>query len=358
MEGANIYKASNSLRSGSSTIWRNGSAEVFSASSRAEEDEEALKWAALEKLPTYNRLRKGLLTSSRGGADEIDVTDLGFQERRKLLERLVRVAEEDNERFLLKLRNRIDRVGIDIPTIDVRYENLNIEAEVNVGSRALPTVLNFTTNMVESFLNSLHILPSRKRHVTILKDISGIIKPRRLTLLLGPPGSGKTTLLLALAGKLDPNLKVSGRVTYNGHGMNEFVPQRTAAYISQHDVHIGEMTVRETLAFSARCQGVGSRYDLLTELSRREREANIKPDPDIDVYMKATATEGQDVNLVTDYVLKVLGLDICADTMVGNEMLRGISGGQRKRVTTGEMLVGPAKALFMDEISTASTRDL
>ena len=49
-------------------------------------------------------------------------------------------------------------------------------------------------------------------------------------------------------------------MTYNGHGLNEFVPQRTAAYISQHDVHIGEMTVRETLAFSARCQGVGSRY--------------------------------------------------------------------------------------------------
>ena len=38
------------------------------------------------------------------------------------------------------------------------------------------------------------------------------------------------------------------------------MPQRTAAYISQHDNHIGEMTVRETLAFSARCQGVGTRY--------------------------------------------------------------------------------------------------
>lgn len=42
--------------------------------------------------------------------------------------------------------------------------------------------------------------------------------------------------------------------------MEEFVPQRTSAYISQHDLHIGEMTVRETLAFSARCQGVGPRY--------------------------------------------------------------------------------------------------
>lgn len=42
--------------------------------------------------------------------------------------------------------------------------------------------------------------------------------------------------------------------------MEEFVPERTSAYISQHDLHIGEMTVRETLAFSARCQGVGPRY--------------------------------------------------------------------------------------------------
>ncbi|KAK7251605.1 hypothetical protein RIF29_34947 [Crotalaria pallida] len=106
-----------------------------------------------------------------------------------------------------------------------------------------------------------------------------------MTLLLGPPSSGKTTLLLALAGKFDPKLKVTGKVTYNGHGMNEFVPQRTAAYVSQNDLHIGELTVRETLAFSARCQGVGSRYDMLAELSRREKELNIKPDPDIDVYM-------------------------------------------------------------------------
>ena len=42
--------------------------------------------------------------------------------------------------------------------------------------------------------------------------------------------------------------------------MDEFVPQRTSAYIGQHDLHVGEMTVRETLTFSARCQGVGTRY--------------------------------------------------------------------------------------------------
>nr|CAB3473545.1 unnamed protein product [Digitaria exilis] len=208
--------------------------------------------------------------------------------------------EEDDEEAL--------RVGIDMPTIEVRFENLEAEAEVRVGSSGLPTVLNSIINSVEEAANALHLLPSRKRTMPILHDVSGIIKPRRLALLLGPPGSGKTTLLLALAGRLDKDLKVKGKVTYNGHEMTEFVPERTAAYISQHDLHIGEMT--------------------------------------------ASAMGGQEANVITDYILKILGLEICADTMVGDEMLRGISGGQRKRVTTGEMLVGPAGALFMDEIST------
>ncbi|MQM06015.1 hypothetical protein Taro_038834 [Colocasia esculenta] len=327
------------------------SSDIFGRSSREEDDEEALKWAALEKLPTYDRLRKGILTGASGEVQEVDIQDMGFQDRQNLLEKLVRNAEEDNEMFLLKLRNRMERVGIDNPTIEVRFDHLNIDAEAYIGNRGIPTFLNFFVNKTMGVLSFLRLVPSGKRPISILHDISGIIRPCRMTLLLGPPGSGKTTLLLALAGKLDRTLKVSGKITYNGHGMDEFVPQRTSAYISQHDVHIGEMTVRETLAFSARCQGVGTRYDMLTELSRRERETNIKPDPDVDVYMKAISVEGQE-SVVTDYILKILGLDICADTMVGDAMIRGISGGQKKRVTTGEMLVGPAKALFMDEIST------
>ncbi|CAH1425585.1 unnamed protein product [Lactuca virosa] len=309
MDGSDIYKATRGL-------------DVFNQSNRHEDgDEEALKWAVLEKLPTFDRLKKGLLYRSSGPPDEIFIDNLGLVDRKHLLDRLVKVAEEDNEKFVLKLRNRFDTVGIDLPTI-------------------------------EAFLNIFHLLPNRKKHITILEDLSGIIKPGRMTLLLGPPSSGKTTLLLALAGKLSKELAWSGRVSYNGHDMHEFVPQRTSAYISQNDLHIGEMTVRETLAFSARCQGVGSRYEMLAELLRREKDANIKPETDIDIYMKAAATEGQETSVVTDYVLKVLGLDICADTFVGDEMIRGISGGQRKRVTTGEMIVGPSKVLLMDEIST------
>ncbi|KAG8056465.1 hypothetical protein GUJ93_ZPchr0002g23043 [Zizania palustris] len=200
--------------------------------------------------------------------------------------------------------------------------------------------------------NALHITPKRKQKISILHNVSGIIKPRRMTLLLGPPGAGKTSLLLALAGALPSSVKVSGEITYNGHTMDEFVPQRSAAYVSQHDLHMAELTVRETVNFSAKCQGIGYHYDLLLELLRREKEANIKPDPEIDIYLKAAATGEQKAEVVTNHILKILGLDICADTIIGNNMMRGISGGQRKRVTTAEMLVTPGRALFMDEIST------
>lgn len=71
------------------------------------------------------------------------------------------------------------------------------------------------------------------------------------------------------------------------------------------------MTVRETLDFAGRCLGVGSRYDLQAELSRREKELGITPDPEIDAFMKATALAGQETSLVTDYVLKVSLLHSC-----------------------------------------------
>ncbi|AET01511.2 drug resistance transporter-like ABC domain protein [Medicago truncatula] len=330
--------------------------------SQVDEDEEALKWAAIEKLPTYDRLRTSIMQTFTEGDQpqpgnrqqhkEVDVTKLDMNERQQIIDKIFKVAEEDNEKYLRKFRNRIDKVGIRLPTVEVRFKNLTVEADSFVGSRALPTLPNTALNILESLIGLFGFNTTKRTKLTILKNASGIVKPSRMALLLGPPSSGKTTLLLALAGKLDSELRVQGDITYNGHRLNEFVPRKTSAYISQNDVHVGEMTVKETLDFSARCQGVGTRYDLLSELARREKEAGIFPEAELDLFMKATAVKGTESSLITDYTLKILGLDICKDTIVGDEMNRGVSGGQKKRVTTGEMIVGPTKTLFMDEIST------
>ncbi|PHU00223.1 Pleiotropic drug resistance protein 2 [Capsicum chinense] len=380
-----------SFRSVSSRSWASASVreimfpapggDVFQKSTRENDDEQELKWAAIERLPTYDRLRKGILKQTldvgKTNYHEVDVVHLGLQDRKQILENILKVVEEDDEKLFRRLRDRIDRVGIDIPKVDVRFEHLCIDGDAYVGSIALPTLWNASINFVEGFLENIKIVPSKKKVINILSDVNGIVRPSRMTSLLGPPGSGKTTLLKALAGVLDKDLRVSDFRTSNMwpesfnlsrvtkcvifgerknqllcHELSDFIPQRTCAYISQHDIHHGELTVRETLDFAGRCLGVGTRYELLTELSRHEKDAGIKSHPEIDSFMKAIAIEVQESSLVTDYVLKILGMDICADIMVGDEMRRGISGGQKKLLTIGEMLVGLAKVFFMDEIST------
>lgn len=81
------------------------------------EDEEALRWAALEKLPTYNRLRTTIFKSYVPADDEkmpseqmlLDVRDLDPQARQMFIDKIFRVAEEDNEIFLRKFRDRVDK---------------------------------------------------------------------------------------------------------------------------------------------------------------------------------------------------------------------------------------------------------
>ncbi|WCJ30771.1 ABC transporter G family member 37 [Euphorbia peplus] len=331
-----------------------------SVSSFERDEVEMQEWAALEKLPTIRRIKTALfeeeddgkapLNEDVKGKRIVDLAKLGAQQRHIFIEKLIKHIEHDNLKLLKKLRKRIDKVGVKLPTVEVRYKNLCVEAECKVvHGRPLPTLWNTAKSMIGEFVNLARF--KRQEKITILKDVNGILEPRRMTLLLGPPGCGKTTFLLALSGKLDQSLKVTGEISYNGYKLEEFVPQKTSAFISQNDLHIPDMTVRETIDFSAQCQGTGSRADMMMEVSRREKQSGIVPDLDVDAYMKAVSIEGLKNNLQTDYILKILGLDICSDTMVGDAMRRGISGGQKKRLTTGEMIVGPTKALFMDEIS-------
>ncbi|KAK9015735.1 hypothetical protein V6N11_006829 [Hibiscus sabdariffa] len=353
-------------------------------------DEVELQWAAIERLPTFKRIRTSLFDQKSINPDKdgilgkkvIDVARLGAFERRVFIDQLITIIDKDNLKLLKRVKERMARqetktklslsfvyiihtniivdaknnmltirVGLKLPTIEVRFENLNVKAEFKVvhGKPQLPTLWNTVTNMFPA-ITKVNRSASRPNKIKILDDVSGIIKPSRMTLLLGLPGCGKTTFLQTLAGKHDPSLKVSGEISYNGCKFSEFVPQKTSAYVNQHDLHIPDMTVRETIDFSARCQGIDSRADVLQELSRREKLHGIIPEPDIDTYMKAISVEGLKRTLQTDYILKILGLDICADTTVGDAMNRGISACEMKRLTIGFVLLIP----LADKILTTS----
>ncbi|KAI0528844.1 hypothetical protein KFK09_001387 [Dendrobium nobile] len=348
-------KTSSNSWSLSSIIGEEGGADTIENDLGDHNDEELqLQWGAIERLPTRRRLRLSLLKlpdGEHGSMRVVDVTQIEAVERHLFIENLVKNVEEDNQKLLKKLRERIRRVGVKLPTIAIRYKNLSVDARCEVvDGKPLPSLWNSLKGTFKELTRGCRI-KSREAEVSILKEVSGILKPARMTLLLGPPGSGKTTLLLALAGKAIPPLKITGNITYNGFKLEDFVPEKTSAYISQHDLHISQMTVRETLDFAARCQGVGDREDIIREVARREKQAGIIPDPVIDTYMKGISIAGLQTSLQTDYILKILGLDICSETKVGDTMRRGISGGQKRRLTTGEMMVGPTRALFMDEIS-------
>uniref|UniRef100_A0A1J3CBG8 ABC transporter G family member 42 n=1 Tax=Noccaea caerulescens TaxID=107243 RepID=A0A1J3CBG8_NOCCA len=312
------------------------------------------QWAAIERLPTFERITTVLFCErdEQGKTSErqrqvMDVSKLEDLERRLFIDKLIKHVENDNLRLLQKIKKRLDEVGIELPTIEVRFSDLSVEAECEVVyGKPIPTLWNAIASKLSIFMCS-----KQEKKISILKGVSGIIRPKRMTLLLGPPGCGKTTLLLALSGRLSPSLKTRGKVSYNGNLLSEFVPEKTSSYVSQNDLHIPELSVRETLDFSGCFQGSGSRLEIMKEISTREKLKGIVPDPDIDAYMKAASIQGSKTNLQTDYVLKILGLNICAETRIGDASRPGISGGQKRRLTTGEMIVGPIKTLFMDEIS-------
>ena len=101
--------------------------DVFERSSRQQEfnDEEELRWAAIERLPTYDRLRKGMLkqvmTDGNVVHDEVDVTKLGPQAKKQLMGSILKVVEDDNERFLTRLRNRTDRLLTSFSLMNVLF---------------------------------------------------------------------------------------------------------------------------------------------------------------------------------------------------------------------------------------------
>ncbi|XP_022935198.1 ABC transporter G family member 22-like isoform X1 [Cucurbita moschata] len=176
----------------------------------------------------------------------------------------------------------------------------------------MPIQLKFTDVTYKVIIKGLRTNVEKE----ILNGITGLVNPGEVLALMGPSGSGKTTLLNLLGGRLIRST-VGGSITYNDQPYNKFLKSRVG-FVMQEDVLFPHLTVKETL-----------RYAALLRLPK-------------------TLTKEQKEKRAVDVIYE-LGLERCQDTMIGGSFVRGVSGGERRRVSIGnEILINPS-LLFLDE---------
>eukprot|EP01033_Poteriospumella_lacustris_P015615 gene15613-11178_t len=225
----------------------------------------------------------------------------------------------------------------------IEFHGLNYSTEVPK-KKVIPTVGSLLLSLFTFWL------PQETETIDILANATGRISPRKMTLLIGPPGSGKSVLLKALAGRLRPlgGAKMAGEVYYDGDNIKsgKFLVGKVADYVEQGDTHEAVLTVAETILFSWQCTSGGHHG-----YARARDEASAE-----------MLNKDDEKHILTQNVTISLGLNGCKDTLVGNGMIRGVSGGQKRRVTIGEMMTCPRPIKLMDSISngldTATTFDI
>ncbi|KAJ1721924.1 hypothetical protein LPJ53_003613 [Coemansia erecta] len=154
----------------------------------------------------------------------------------------------------------------------------------------------------------------------VLHDISGSVYPGELVAIMGSSGAGKTTLLNVLAGRVQGG-RLYGDIKFNGVKRNPSAFKRLLAYVEQDDLMFAQLSVRETLNTSAQLRLSDKKY---TQEQKSER---------------------------VDSVLRQLRLTHVGDSRIGGGGERGVSGGERKRVSIGVELVTDPSILVLDEPS-------
>ncbi|RLN55373.1 hypothetical protein BBJ28_00021720, partial [Nothophytophthora sp. Chile5] len=205
----------------------------------------------------------------------------------------------------------------------------------------LPTLSN---QVMKAFASLSAKKNSVRKH--ILQDVTGSFRPGTTTLVLGQSGSGKSALMKLLSGRfpMDKEITMEGEMLYNGVSREKLLKRlpQLVNYVTQTDTHLPTLTVRETLEFANECCGPTMSKRTLQLFNRASPEENAK----------AVEAARNVFRFYPDIVLHTLGLETCQHTIVGSAMYRGISGGEKKRVTTGEMEFGLRRVTLMDEIST------
>ncbi|CAM6014389.1 unnamed protein product, partial [Sphagnum balticum] len=151
----------------------------------------------------------------------------------------------------------------------------------------------------------------------ILQGLTGYAEPGEIMAIMGPSGSGKSTLLDTLAGRLAKTASQTGEVLLNGRRKTN-LSYGIAAYVTQSDDLIGTLTVNETVYYSASLR-------LSSKIPRAEKKA------------------------IVESTIREMGLMECRNTPVGNWHLRGLSGGERRRLSIALEILTRPRLLFLDE---------
>lgn len=216
----------------------------------------------------------------------------------------------------------------DIQPITISWKNINFHIPIKRKSKSQKTQINEKSGGTkkEDEIQQQQQQLEEAKEVTeveckrILQNISGSVAAGTLTAIMGPSGSGKTSLLNILANRVIsiPGATLTGSIELNGKPRDEEIFKEISAYVLQHDVLYSFMTVYETLSLAANF-----------------------------FYGNTITLEAREI-LVNNIILS-LGLLKCKDTIIGDENSRGISGGERKRVSIGVEMVSNPSILFLDE---------
>ncbi|RSL68705.1 hypothetical protein CEP54_002653 [Fusarium duplospermum] len=205
-----------------------------------------------------------------------------------------------------------------LPTVSTRGVFSNKVEPVNIQVRNLDVEL--ATETVWSKLpGRITSKPATQPPKEILRDIAADFQPGSLTAIIGTSGSGKTTLLDALSDRLANQARISqGTAIFND---SPRIHDIRHAYVTQKDVLLPTLTVRETLRYAA------------------------------DLRLPSSVTTRERYELVED-IINELGLQKCANTRIGNSQKQGCSGGEKRRVSIGVQLLANPSLLFLDEPTT------
>lgn len=196
----------------------------------------------------------------------------------------------------------------------VLWDNLSV-----FGQGGVKTIVPTFTDSFKDFVSPvLNLLPKRKseiKEVEILKQFRGLLKPGEMCLVLGRPGSGCTTFLKVIANQRFGYTGIKGDVQYGRFDAASFEKRYRgeAVYNQEDDVHHPTLTVGQTLDFALDVKTAGKLPEGITRAEAKRR--------------------------IIKLLLKMFNIEHTENTIVGNAQIRGVSGGERKRVSIAEMMV-------------------